>query len=76
MFRQFLFFAIFIGCILAIPQNAGAYLDPGTGSFIIQILIASFATAIFSIKIFWQKIKDKKIFSFLFRTDQNDEKEK
>ena len=34
-----------------------AYLDPGTGSYIIQLLIAGVAAVLFSIKIFWFKIK-------------------
>ena len=34
-----------------------AYLDPGTGSFIIQILVASFFGMILAIKLFWSNIK-------------------
>lgn len=34
------------------------YLDPGTGSFIIQVLLAVGVTVSFGIKIFWKKIKD------------------
>jgi len=34
-----------------------AYIDPGTGSFIIQIAIAAFVGCSFAIKIFWSKIK-------------------
>ena len=37
-------------------HNAYAYLDPGTGSYVLQILIASLLGAAFAIKIFWQKI--------------------
>lgn len=36
---------------------AHAYLDPGTGSYIFQILIATFAGAIFAIKMFWNNLK-------------------
>ena len=38
-------------------QNIHAYIDPGTGSLIIQILIASFVGGLFLIKVFWGKIK-------------------
>jgi hypothetical protein len=34
-----------------------AYIDPGTGSFIIQLLIASLAGIIYLIKRFWRSIK-------------------
>ena len=34
-----------------------AYIDPGTGSFIIQIIIASFVGCTFAIKLFWGRIK-------------------
>lgn len=36
---------------------ACAYLDPGTGSMIVQALIAAFAAASVSIGIFWRRIK-------------------
>lgn len=35
---------------------AHAYLDPGTGSFIFQILAASFLGAMATIKIWWSKV--------------------
>ena len=38
-------------------QNIHAYIDPGTGSLIIQVLIASFVGALFVIKIYWKKVK-------------------
>ena len=34
-----------------------AYLDPGTGSFILQMIIAFLVGASFFIKGFWRKIK-------------------
>ena len=37
-------------------QNAYAYLDPSTGSYILQILMAAFLGAIFTIKVYWEKI--------------------
>ncbi|MCF7811102.1 hypothetical protein K9N50_08970 [bacterium] len=49
--------AIIAGIMICV-SNAYAYLDPGTGSYLLQILIAGLVGAAFSIKIFWQKIKD------------------
>ena len=33
------------------------YIDPGTGSFIIQILIAGFLGGLYAVKFYWKKIK-------------------
>ena len=33
------------------------YLDPGSGSFILQILIATLVGSLFLIKAYWKKIK-------------------
>ncbi len=55
---------IFYSLILAIVvqalliQNAFAYLDPGTGSYIFQVLVAAVIGGLFTIKIYWRKIKD------------------
>jgi hypothetical protein len=38
-------------------QRHQPYIDPGTGSLVIQILIASFLGALFTIKLFWTKVK-------------------
>lgn len=44
-------------CLLIItPKNAYAYLDPGTGSFILQLLIATLIGTFFSIKLFGKRI--------------------
>ncbi len=40
-----------------ITHDAYAYLDPGTGSFIIQVVIGAIAGSLFFIKQYWQKIK-------------------
>lgn len=50
---------IIITLLLIIPFNAYAYVDLGTGSFIIQIVIATIAGFLFSTKIHWAKFKSK-----------------
>jgi len=49
-----------------------AYLDPGSGSFILQLLLAALVGGLFIIKTYWKKITDffRKIFS---RADQSKE---
>jgi hypothetical protein len=42
---------------LCFPQYAYSYIDPGTGSYIIQIVIAAFVAVSFLVKIYWLKIK-------------------
>lgn len=36
--------------------SAYAYLDPGSGSYLFQILLAFALGALFSLKVFWKKI--------------------
>ncbi len=38
------------------PRKSYAYLDPGTGSYFIQILLAGLFTVSVALKMFWQKI--------------------
>lgn len=60
MIRRKTFFVLFLAVALPLifSENASAYLDPGTGSYIFQVLIATFIGGLFAIKIFWQKIKN------------------
>lgn len=44
--------------LFAMTTWAAAYLDPGTGSLALQMLIAGALTAAASIKIFWARLKD------------------
>ncbi|MEW6710482.1 MAG: hypothetical protein AB1403_11720 [Candidatus Riflebacteria bacterium] len=41
--------------LVVMASPAYAYLDPGTGSFIIQMLVAGIAGALFVLKTYWQK---------------------
>ena len=43
---------------ISLTNQAHAYLDPGTGSMIIQIVIAGTVGALFTIKTFWSQIKN------------------
>ncbi len=42
---------------LLMPRQAHAYLDPGSGSFLLQILIAGLLGAGVAVKAYWGKIK-------------------
>ena len=43
--------------IVLVPANAYAYIDPGTGSFLIQGLIAAVVGVGLALKLYWRKIK-------------------
>lgn len=48
-----------VAALLAVTTvDAFAYLDPGTGSIILQGLIAAFAAAAVTARIYWRKIAD------------------
>jgi hypothetical protein len=49
--------ALSLVIVLVLARNAHAYLDPGTGSYLIQILLATLVGSAFAIKIFWHNIK-------------------
>jgi hypothetical protein len=57
-----------IACTVATP--AYAYLDPGTGSMILQGLIAGIAVMSLTVKIYWYKF-----LSFFKKTDMNAEEQ-
>lgn len=59
-------------CCTVFLHKICAYLDPGTGSFIIQILIAGLLGSLFAIKIFFNTIKD--FFKNLFSKGKKHEK--
>lgn len=61
-------FYLFLFAIL--PFKADAYLDPGTGSYVFQIAIASLLGILFTVKSYWLNIK-----TFIKRKLSKDKKE-
>ncbi|NVM20240.1 MAG: hypothetical protein HWN68_00485 [Desulfobacterales bacterium] len=51
---------------LIFASETYAYIDPGTGSYIIQLVIAAFFGGLFVLKVSWKKIKT--FFGNLFST--------
>jgi len=43
---------------LFFPEYAYGYIDPGTGSYVFQIIVAAFVAGSFMVKIYWHKIKN------------------
>jgi hypothetical protein len=49
--------SLFIISCVVFPPKVYAYLDSCTGSFVIQIILASLLGIIFAIKIYWKQLK-------------------
>jgi len=54
---QFIFVLAILGSGLSYAAPAYAYLDPGTGSIILQGLIATVAGALVAGRLYWQRVK-------------------
>jgi len=50
---------------ITLPHKVYAYLDPGTGSYLLQLAIAGILGGLYAVKLFWKNIKTflKNIFS-------------
>ena len=46
-----------IGILLATPAYAWAYVDPGTGSYLFQILIAGGMAGLYTLRRYWAVLK-------------------
>ena len=42
--------------LLLVPSVAHAYLDPGTGSYAVQLLIGTLLGGLFAIGLFWRRV--------------------
>ena len=45
-----------VGISLVLSTSAAAYIDPGTGSMVLQLLVAGVLGAAFAVKRFWRTI--------------------
>jgi hypothetical protein len=43
--------------LIVFSTPAKAYIDPGSGSYMLQILLAGFLAFIYSVKLSWKRIK-------------------
>jgi len=56
MLKKCKYFLLLPILLVIFTSTAFAYLDPGTGSFMFQILTALFFGAMYMTKLFWKKI--------------------
>jgi ribose/xylose/arabinose/galactoside ABC-type transport system permease subunit len=65
-------FASLAASILSAPiESSNAYLDPGSGSFLLQILLAALLGGLFVLRSYWGKVKT--FFANLFSKEENEE---
>lgn len=57
MYRVWLFSIVAVAA-LSFSRDAFAYLDPGTGSMLLQLLLGGVAGALVVGKLYWQRLKD------------------
>lgn len=66
------FCCLFAAVLLLSQSQAHAYIDPGTGSIVLQALLAGILGAAMAVKIFWHKIKASCATLFGRRKDDQD----
>jgi len=49
---------LLIGSLLSPIEGPNAYLDPGSGSLILQVILAILLGGLFVLRSYWNKIKD------------------
>jgi RsiW-degrading membrane proteinase PrsW (M82 family) len=58
MKKSVVFVGMLLYVFLLLPVNVHAYLDMGTGSMILQLLVAGLAGAVVFLRVFWTRIKN------------------
>lgn len=67
-----IFYFFIIICITAIPLRAEAYIDPGAGSYIFQVIIAVFIGTLFYFRSWWSRGKRAVLYFFKKRKKHDD----
>lgn len=57
--RVLLFCLTFTALVLLIPGTALAYLDPGTGSYLLQVALATLLGGLVTLRLYWKKLKNR-----------------
>ena len=52
-----MFYLVAVVLLIGMSVPAHAYIDPGSGSYMLQLTMASILAVAFSIKLSWQRIK-------------------
>jgi len=66
-----IFNTLFVGLFFVmLTKSANAYIDPGTGSFLFQLIAGVFLGGLFTIKLYYKKIK--LFFVKIFKKDRDE----
>ncbi len=49
--------AVVLALFVLIPSSAQAYIDPGTGSYLIQAAVAALAGGLMTLKLQWHRVR-------------------
>lgn len=68
-FMKLVLILVLLFWTLAVPKKTYAYLDPGSGSYMLQIVVGFILGGVVGLKLFWTKIKTfiKGIFTRFFQ---------
>jgi hypothetical protein len=44
--------------VVGFSKEAYAYVDPGTGSYLLQILVAGFLGLLYALRLYWARLKN------------------
>ncbi len=56
--RKWIYLILALTAVCIAPtRNVHAYIDPGTGNYLLQIILAAVFGALFALKICWAKLK-------------------
>jgi hypothetical protein len=50
---------VVVSLVFACDKAAYAYIDPGTGSFVLQVLFGGVAGAVVLFKMYWKSLREK-----------------
>ena len=63
------------GILFSPLEGTHAYLDPGSGSLILQVILAVFLGGFFILRSYWKKIKDGVVNLFTGQREEGEENE-
>jgi hypothetical protein len=66
-----LLIVLIISFLFVFPGEVYAYIDPGSGSYLTQVVLGFVFGGLFMIKLYWNKIKNA-----IFKNKSKDKKEK
>ena len=64
---------LFVKVIFSPLKGNNAYLDPGSGSLILQLILAALLGGLFILRSYWKKIKDGVVNLFTGQREEGEE---